>query len=70
MVKSSYRIEEVAAIRGQSYNSVRLAIARGEIAALRVGARGVRIPASEGERLTGTVETQLARKAATAGSVA
>ena len=64
MVKSSYRIEEVAAIRGQSYNSVRLAIARGEIAALRVGVRGVRIPASEVERLTGAAEAPPVRKAA------
>ncbi len=52
MVKPNYRIEEVAAVCGQSYRAVRDAIARGQIASIRIGLRGVRIPASEVERMT------------------
>ena len=70
MVKPNYRIEEVAAFCGQSYRAVRDVIAWGQIASVRVGVRGVRIPASEVERLTNVAETPPARKAAPAGSVA
>jgi excisionase family DNA binding protein len=42
-----FRIEEAAALRGESYGATRAAIARGELRAVRVGARGVRIPESE-----------------------
>jgi excisionase family DNA binding protein len=68
VVKPNYRIEEVAAFCGQSYRAVRDAIARGQIASVRVGVRGVRIPASEVERLT-SVGAQ-PQKTAPAGSVA
>lgn len=42
-----FRIEEAAALRGESYGATRAAIARGELRAVRVGVRGVRIPESE-----------------------
>jgi excisionase family DNA binding protein len=41
------RIEEAAVRRGESYQATRDAIARGELRAVRVGVRGVRIPESE-----------------------
>ena len=42
-----FRIEEAAALRGESYGATRAAIARGELRAVRVGVRGVRIPECE-----------------------
>ena len=42
-----FRIEEGAALRGESYGATRAAIARGELRTVRVGVRGVRIPESE-----------------------
>ena len=68
MVKPNYRIEEVAAFCGQSYRAVRDAIARGQIASVRVGVRGVRVPASEVERLTSVAPPP--QKAVPAGSAA
>ncbi len=48
-----FRIEEVAAMRGESYASTRAAIVRGEIETVRTGKRGVRIPEAEVQRLIG-----------------
>lgn len=48
-----YRVEEVAALLGRSYRTIRDEITSSQIRAVRVGARGVRVPEAEVHRLTG-----------------
>jgi excisionase family DNA binding protein len=45
------RLEEFAVARGISYQTARDSVRKQEVRSVRVGARGVRIPASELERL-------------------
>jgi excisionase family DNA binding protein len=45
------RIEEVAAALGMSFQAVRSAIAAGDLAAVKVGARGVRVREEEVAKL-------------------
>jgi hypothetical protein len=45
------RLEEFAVARGCSYQAARDSVRKQEVRSVRVGARGVRIPASELERL-------------------
>jgi hypothetical protein len=45
------RLEEFAVARGCSYQAARTAVRKQEVRSVRIGVRGVRIPASELERL-------------------
>ena len=45
------RLEEFAVARGCSYQAARDSVRKQEVRSVRVGARGVRIPLSELERL-------------------